>query len=182
MKSFAVATCLLFTASLLPAQTTSATTTATSATTDKVADVKTDAKTVNPAPAATIKPGAASPKTVKKDDKKKEELPKIPGTVITRDNGNLMGLEVVDGNFKLSFYDKKHKPMGVDVTRVTARWPNTRSSVKAWNRTVLNSAGTYLIGQNPVQPPYTWNVYLTLLVGEGEDAKAVENYTVAFKG
>lgn len=162
MKSIAVAVCLLFATSLLPAQM--------PATPGKAADPK--------APAA---PGKAAP--AKKAEKKKEELPKIPGTVITRSNGTFLSLQLVGVNFKLTFYDKKHKPMAVDVTRVAARWPNTRSADEVWSRTILNPAGdSYMMGQNPVLPPYTWNVYLTLLQGDGDDAKVVEEYTVAFQG
>jgi hypothetical protein len=124
------------------------------------------------APAA---PGKAAP-TVKKE----EPLPKIPGTEIARPNGTFLGLEVVGGNFKLTFYDKKKKPMAIDVTRATARWPNPRAPGD--NRTVLNGSGTALVGSKPVVPPYTFNVYLTLLQGEGETAKAVENYVVQFRG
>lgn len=172
MKSIAVATCLLFATSLIQAQTPAAPVSAVATPTAKPADPK--------APVAKTTPATAAP--AKKDEKKKEELPKIPGTVINRPNGNFLSLEVVGGNFKLTFYDKKHKPMGVDVTRATARWPNTRSATIAWNRAVLNGSGTALVGSKPVLPPFTWNVYITLLVGEGDEAKAVENYTVAFRG
>jgi hypothetical protein len=132
-----------------------------------------------PAPAA---PGAAvktpAKKEVKKEEKKEEE-PKIPGTTIVRPNGTFLGLEVEGGKFKLSFYDKKKKAMAVDVTRATARWPNPRGPGD--NRTVLNPAGKALIGAKPVLPPFTFNVYLTLLQGDGDEAKAVENYVVQLR-
>ncbi|HQY06568.1 MAG TPA: hypothetical protein PLQ52_10935 [Lacunisphaera sp.] len=162
MKPIAAAVCLLFATSLMQAQSAPAT---------KPADPK--------APAAKTAPAKATPGTAK-PGAKKEELPKIPGAMITRANGTLLGLEVVGGNFKLTFYDKKHKPMAMDVTRATARWPNPRSPGD--NRTVLNGSGTSLVGQKPVIPPYTFNVFLTLLQGEGDEAKSVENYTVQFRG
>ncbi len=163
MKPIAAAVCLLFATSLMQAQTPPAA---------KPADPK--------APAAKATPGKAAP--AKPEAKKEEELPKIPGTEIARPNGTKLGLEVVDGKFKLTFYDKKHKPMAMDVTRATARWPNTRSGTPSDYRTVLNGSGTALVGVRPVFPPYTFTVFLTLLQGEGDEAKAVENYTVAFKG
>jgi hypothetical protein len=174
MKSFAVAACLLFAASLTQAQTAPAT--------NAPADPRNpDAKAPAAKGAAAATPAApAKAAPAKKDAKKPEELPKIPGTVITRPDGTFLSLEVVGGVFKLSFYDKKHKPAAVDVTRATARWPNPRSPGD--NRTVLNLSGTALVGQKPVVPPYNFNVFLTLLKGEGDEAKAVENYTVAFKG
>ncbi|MES1194767.1 MAG: hypothetical protein ABUL65_02660, partial [Opitutus sp.] len=137
---------------------------------------------VTPAtPAAKTMP-AAKTTPAKKEEKKEAPLPAIPGTVINRPNGTFLSLAVASGNFVLSFYDKKHKLMAVDVTRATARWPNTKSATPGQFRTVLNGSGTALVGQHPVFPPYTFNVFLTLLQGEGDDAKAVENYTVAFKG
>lgn len=132
-----------------------------------------------PAPAA---PGTAAKAPAKKEvkkEEKKEEAPKIPGTTIVRPNGTFLGLEVEGGKFKLSFYDKKKKAMAVDVTRATARWPNPRGPGD--NRTVLNPAGKALIGAKPVLPPFTFNVYLTLLQGDGDEAKAVENYVVQLR-
>lgn len=172
MKTPVACLALLVAASLLSAQTT-----ATKPSAKPVADTKAapEAKTAPGAKAtAPVKPSA------KKDEKKKEEEPKIPGTVIARANGTFLGLEVVGGNFKLSFYGKDKKPMAVDVTRATARWPNVRSPGD--NRTVMNVSGTALVGAKPVVPPFNFNVYLTLLQGEGDQAKAVESYVVPFKG
>ncbi|MDI1247663.1 MAG: hypothetical protein PSV13_02145 [Lacunisphaera sp.] len=136
----------------------------------------------SPAPAPAAKPaapGAAvktpAKKEVKKEEKKEAE-PKIPGTTIVRTNGKFLGLEIVGGQFKLSFYDAKKKPAAVDVTRATARWPNPRGPGDY--RTVLNPSGKALVGSKPVTPPYTFNVYLTLLQGDGDEAKAVETYVV----
>ena len=177
MKSTAVAACLLFATSLLQAQPAPA-----AKPTDTPAPATPALKpSTTTAPAKTT-PAAAKATPAKKEEKKEAPLPVIPGTVINRPNGTFLSLEVADGNFKLSFYDKKHKLMAVDVTRATARWPNTKSATPGQFRTVLNGSGTALVGQHPVFPPYNFNVFLTLLQGEGEDAKAVENYTVAFKG
>jgi len=109
-----------------------------------------------------------------------EEEPKIPGTSVKRDNGTWLGLEVVGGNYKLSFYDKKKKAMPPDVTRANARWPNPRA--RGDDRTVLNLSGKALVGAKVVLPPYVFNVYLTLLKGEGDEAKAVETYVIPFRG
>lgn len=170
MKSIAVTLLVLFAASVLSAQKSPVV----QATDPKATAIETVA------PKAPVGKAATTATPAKKVEKKKEELPKIPGTVVNRPNGTFLGLEVVGGNFKLTFYDKKHKPMAVDVTRATARWPNPRAPGD--NRTVLNGSSTALVGAKPVIPPYNFNVYLTLLQGEGEEAKAVENYTVAFKG
>lgn len=170
MKSIAVSSLVLLAASVLSAQ---------MAPVEKTTDPRAPALEVV-APKAPVGKAAATTTPAKKVEKKKEELPKIPGTVINRPNGTFLSLEVVGGNFKLTFYDKKHKLMAVDVTRATARWPNPRAPGD--NRTVLNGSGSALVGAKPVLPPFTFNVFLTLLAGEGDEAKAVENYTVAFKG
>ncbi len=144
-----------------------------------------DPATVTPAtkPGVTSKTAPAKATTAKDKKVTKEEvLPKIPGTEIARPNGTFLGLEVVGGNFKLSFYDKKKKPMTIDVTRANARWPNKKSATSGDNRTVLNGSGNFLIGAKPVVPPFAFNVYLTLLQGEGDEAKAVEHYVVPFHG
>ena len=150
----------LFTACLLSAQTTPSD--------------KTDSKT-DPKPAVKVAPKPGD-KTAPKPAPKVEE-PKIPGTTITRANGTFLGLEVVGGNFKLSFYDKKKKPMSPDVSRASARWPNPRS-VTGPNRTVLNPSGLALVGSKPVLPPFTFSVHLALMQGDGEGAVVVESYDV----
>lgn len=137
------------------------------------------------APAAIVKPTTATPAPAKPGAKakvvvKKEVEPVIPGQTITRANGTFLGLEVAGGNFKLSFYDAKKKPMSPNVTRATARWPNTRGPGD--NRTVLNPSGTALVGSKTVLPPFTFTVYITLLQGEGDEAKAVESLVVPFHG
>jgi hypothetical protein len=157
MKLLAAVLTLLFSAGLMQAQTPPA------------------APATEPKAPATTKAAPA-----KKEEKKKEELPVIPGYTITRVNGDLLGLEVVGGNFKLTFYDKKHKAMPMDVTRAAARWPNVRGPGD--NRTVLNGSGSVLVGSKPVIPPFVFNVYLTLLKGEGDAAEAVESYVVPFRG
>jgi hypothetical protein len=155
MKAFLAVICLLAGASLLSAET---------------APVK---------PAAPVTP--ATPAAKPKVDVKKEPEPKIPGITIPRANGTFLGLEVVGGNFKLSFYDAKKKPAAPDVTRATARWPNPRS-VTGPNRAVLNPSGNALVGNKVVLPPFTFSVHLVLLQGEGEAAAAVENYDVPYRG
>ncbi len=111
-----------------------------------------------------------------------EKEPEIPGVTIERPDGTFLGLEVVDGKFKLSFYDEKKKAVPVNVTRATARWPDPRGPGD--NRTVLNPAGDgkSLVGIKFVTPPLNFRLFLTLVVGEGDNAKAVETHFVLFRG
>lgn len=137
-----------------------------------------------PAPAKNAAPEKPKPaaKAAEKQAKKDEPLPKIPGTEIARPDGTFLGLELAGGNFRLSFYDKKKKPVEPNVTRANARWPNRRSGTPSEYRTVLNPNGKSLVGSKPVLPPYGFNVYLNLLRGDGENAEVVESYVVSFKG
>jgi hypothetical protein len=171
MKRSAISIAVFFAASLTQAQSQPAT---------KPAQEKPVVLELVDPKAAPAKPVVPAKTPVKKVEKKKEVEPVIPGANLTRANGTFLGLEVIGGKFKLTFYDKKKKPMAVDVTRANARWPNKRSATAGDYRTVLNGSGTALVGERPVQPPYVFNVYLTLLQGEGDDAKAVENYVVPF--
>lgn len=171
MKRFALYIAALFAASLIQAQVQPAA---------KATDTATPAAKATDTAVTQSKPGVATP--AKKVEKKVEE-PKIPGVTIPRANGTFLGLEVADAKFKLTFYDKKKKKMAVDVTRATARWPNTRSATVAFNFTVLNPSGpNSLLAQKPALPPYAWNVTITLLQGEGDTAKAVETFTMGFHG
>jgi hypothetical protein len=126
-------------------------------------------------------PGKAAP-AAKKADPKEEAEGKIEGTTLNRPDGRFLGLTLEGGKYKLTFYDKKKKPEKLDVTRATARWPNLHGPGD--NRAVLNAAGdgTYLLGAQFVRGPYAFKLFLTLLRGEGENAQAVETYTVDFRG
>ena len=131
-------------------------------------------------PVETTPPPAVTPPVKKVEKPKVPKEPVIPGMTLVRPNGTFIGFEAVDGKFKLSFYDKKKKPMAVDVDGGLARWANTRGPGDI--RSPLAVSGTAMITAKPAIPPFNFNVYITLLKGEGESAKAVETYTVQFRG
>ena len=138
-------------------------------------------KPAEPAEVAKPAPPAKSKGAPKVPEKKEEPMGKIQGTELARPNGLFLGLTLVDGKFKLTFYDKKKKPTKVDVTRGLARWANVHGPGD--NRTVLNSDGTNsLVGVQFVRPPLIFKVYLTLLKGDGDAAEVVESYVVDFRG
>lgn len=133
-----------------------------------------------PAPAApAVKAKAGDKKAAPKAEEKEG---KIEGQVIARANGTFLGLTLDGGKFKLAFYDKKKKPMTVDVTRAVARWPNVHGPGD--NRTVLNVGGDgkSLLGAQFVRGPYAFRLMITLLQGEGDSATTVETFTVQFNG
>ncbi len=131
-------------------------------------------------PVETPKSETPPVKPAPKKEEKKEKEPVIPGMTIPRANGTFLGFEVSGGKFKLSFYDKKKKPMAVDVSGGLARWANVRGPGDI--RSPMTISGTALITAKPAVPPFSYNVFVTLLQGEGDDAKAVETYTVQFRG
>ena len=114
----------------------------------------------------------------KKDEaKKKEEAPeKIEGIEIPRGDG-FMGIQLVGGTFKLSFYDAKKKPVTPDVTRANLRWKVRYQSLP--EQTVLNLDSNALTSAKVVKPPYSFSLAITL-IKDDSDAAATENFTVDF--
>ena len=125
-----------------------------------------------PAPSKTAPPPA-------KEEPAEEAEPQIPGTVIPRKTEGFLGLTLVNGNFRLDFFDAKKKPITADVARATARWNSPTRSED--DRCVLNPVedGKALLGNRFVRPPYAFKLYLTLLSDEGT---AVETHVIDFRG
>jgi cytochrome c1 len=130
-------------------------------------------------PAKTAAPqGAAAGKSAPAAEKKPEEVPKIAGLTIPRPNGTFLGLQVVNGNFVLTFYDKEKKKTKVDAARATLRWPVKYQP--ADERTVLNpGAASTLTSAKGVRPPWNFKVYLSLFVDGSETA--TESYVVDYR-
>jgi hypothetical protein len=143
----------------------------------------TPAKDAIPAKDAKAAPAKDAKKDPKKDAKKKEdEMGKIEGMEIPRPNGGYLGIRIVDGVWRLTFYNAKRKPIPPDVARVTLRWP---AVYKAGDeRTVLSPGGdaNSMTAPKVVRPPLTFKLFITLLNpgGDGTDV-AVENYTIDFR-
>ncbi|MCX6955207.1 MAG: hypothetical protein NTV51_23890 [Verrucomicrobia bacterium] len=117
----------------------------------------------------------------KKDEKKKKEEPpgKIDGMAIPRGTG-FIGIQIVNGVFKLTAYDAKKKPVAADFTRVALRW--TPSYQKAPERALLTpgtGVGVFTAEKN-VRPPHSFRLFITLIKGDTDDAP-VENFTVDFR-
>lgn len=120
----------------------------------------------------------AGPVPAKKEE---EKMGVIEGMTIPRPNGTFLGLTLMEGKYKLTFYDKKKKPMGVDVSRAVARWPNPQGPGDF--RTVLNQGGAaYLLGAQFVRGPHAFKLWITLIKGEGDTADSSETYVVDFRG
>jgi hypothetical protein len=138
-------------------------------------------KTVDtPAQPDASKSTGADTKKAPAPAKKKEEPPaKVDGLVISRPNGAFLGLQVLNNNFVLTFYNAKKKKVAPDVVRATVRWPVKYQPGP--EQTVLNPSGGFsLASEKTVRPPLVFIVHISLFV-EGND-EAVESYTVNYHG
>lgn len=122
-------------------------------------------------------PKPAAKADARKAEKKSDEPGKIEGVEIRRGDGYL-GLQLVGGTFKLSFYDAKKKSVAPDVVRANLTWkvryqPNPEKAVLLPN-------GNALTSPKVVKPPFAFNVTVTLIKSEAADAP-VENFSVDFR-
>ena len=110
--------------------------------------------------------------------KKDEPPPKIEGMEIARGDKGFLGLQIVDGKFKLTFYDTKKKAVAPDVARAALRW-DPKGTIGT-ERTVLSSAGDgkSLTSAKVVRPPYMFRLYMAL---QKDDAAESENLVVDFR-
>ncbi len=131
------------------------------------------------APAAGTKMAPAVP--AKKDDKKKkaDEMGKIDGMEIPRGTG-FLGVQILNGVFKITVYNAKKKPTAADFTRVALRWQP--SNQKSPERALLLPAGAIgaFSSEKIVKPPHRFRLFITLIKGDGDDAP-VENLTLEFQ-
>jgi hypothetical protein len=146
-------------------------------------------KTPPPKPVVRIPPptkAAEKTKAEKSAPKKsepvvKEEL-KIKGIAVPRGERGFMGIEMVGGNFKISFYDTKKKPIPPDVTRAALRW-DAKYKV-GQERLVLNpdADGKSLSNPKTIRPPYNFKLFITLIKEATEKEEPVgETHVVDFK-
>lgn len=136
-------------------------------------------------PVKIVPPAAKDAKNDAKADakkKKEDEIGKVEGMEIARSGGRFLGLQIVDGKFKLNFYDAKKKPLAPDVALVALRWsPN----YKGIERVVLTPGGkNSMTAEKIVKPPYLFRLTIVLLKTAtptgGEDAPG-ETYVVDFR-
>jgi len=146
--------------------------------TTSTSKAKTTAKTEAPG-SATDKKSTAGAKTTAgatkssgakgQAAKKEEPPPKIEGKEIARGEKGFLGLQVVDGTFKLNFYDAKKKPIAPDVARAVLRWtPNYKPGTEVY---VLGPGGDgkSLTAPRVVRPPYQFKLFLSLFADGGEN-------------
>ena len=120
---------------------------------------------------------AALPAGAADGTKAEDEEGTIPGITLTRPSGTYLGLEIVSGNFKLSFYDDKKKPVAVDdaVARAPARGGHKHKLGRAVTGMNKSGPGQALGGGDLVGPADNFIVFLNLLNAAGD---VVESHPV----
>lgn len=113
---------------------------------------------------------------------KKAPEPKIEGMEVPRGELGYMGVAIVGGQFKITFYDRKKAPIAADVHRALLRWdPKYKQGQE---RVVLNLTedGKALTAPKAIRPPHIFKLFITLMRKSetGED-KATETYTIDFR-
>lgn len=136
----------------------------------------------NPSTGKAAAPTAAVP--AKKNDTPKKASPaKIEGIEVARGEKGFLGVQLVEGTFKISFYDAKKVPKAPDVVRAVLRWDPKYKVGK--ERVVLNVAedGKSLASPRTIRPPYNFKLFITLLndAAEAEDP-AGETHVIDFRG
>ena len=129
---------------------------------------------------AKAKAKAAAAKKAPATAKKADEPPAtVDGLAITRAKGGFLGLQVVNNNFVLTFYNAKKAKVAPDVARATVRWPvNYQPGPE---RTVLNPGGAFsLTSSKVVKPPRNFKVFISVFLEGSEEA--VESLTADYRG
>jgi hypothetical protein len=127
-------------------------------------------------------PAAAAKGAADASKKKEDEIGKIEGLEVKRTGEGYFGVQLIDGNFKITFYDAKKKVIPAPMHRAALRWPvNYRP---ADERTVLNLSGDgkSLTSAKVVKPPYLFKLFITFLAdGADEAGPGTESYVVDFR-
>ncbi len=94
--------------------------------------------------------------------KKEDEIGTIEGITIPRSENRFLGIQLVEGKFKLTFYNNKKKPVAPDVSRAVVRWdPKYKVGLE---RTVLTASGPHALTSDKfVRPPYNFKLTIVLL-------------------
>ena len=125
------------------------------------------------------KPGTAP--ATKPGAKKEEPEGKVEGIEVKRGTG-YFGVALVNGTFKITFYDSKRHVVASPFNRAALRWAvNYRP---ADERTVLNldGEGKALVSAKIVKPPYVFKLFITFLAeGADEATGGSESYQIDFR-
>ena len=119
---------------------------------------------------------------VKKAEPEKKEEAKIKGITVPRGERGFLGVEIVNGAFKITFYDAKKKAVKPDVARAALRW-DAKYKI-GQERLVLNpdADGKSLSNPRTIRAPDNFKLYITLIKEATEKEDAVgETHVIDFK-
>jgi hypothetical protein len=144
---------------------------------DKPAPVKIDLGSSSPTSGVKAD---AKPAAKKDDKKKKEEAPaRIDGVTVARGAG-FLGIQIVDGHFKVSFYDAKKKPLPPDVASAVLRWKVNYQPDLEHTQLTPGGGANSLTSEKVIRQPYSFKLTLLLLKSDGDDA-STETLQVDFQ-
>ena len=131
------------------------------------------------APAGLATPGAKAGK----DAKKEEPPPKIEGVEVSRGDKGFLGVQILNGTFKITFYDAEKKETPPDVARAALRWdPKYKLG---YERIILTPGEpSSLSSPRTIRPPYNFKLFIVLLkdaTDDGADNSTGETYVIDFR-
>ena len=110
---------------------------------------------------------------------KTAEPAKITGTEVARPGKGFIGLEVVGGNFRLSFYDENREPVSPSVVKAVLRWTPTNRTGSEFYALEPSADGKALTSPKTVRPPYQFKLFLSLFAAGAE--APFESHTIDFR-
>jgi hypothetical protein len=110
---------------------------------------------------------------------KTAEPAKITGTEVTRPGKGFIGLEVVGGNFRLSFYDESREPVSPAAVKAVLRWTPTNRTGSEFYALEPSADGKALTSPKTVRPPYQFKLFLSLFAAGAE--APFESHTIDFR-
>ena len=111
-----------------------------------------------------------------------KEEPPIKGVVVPRGERGFLGVEIVGGAFKITFYDLKRKKIEPDVARAALRW-DAKYKV-GQERLILNpdADGKSLSNPKTIRSPHNFKLYITLVKEATEKEDPVgETHVIDFR-
>ncbi len=123
--------------------------------------------------------GAPSATPAGKAAGKSGETPSIAGREIARPGKGFLGLEVLAGNFRLTFYDENREAVPPAAARAVVRWTPASRPGSEFFALEHSADGKALTSPKTVRPPYQFRLVLSLFAA-GTEAP-FETHTVDFR-
>ena len=109
-----------------------------------------------------------------------DDMGTITGMAIGRPGGGFLGLELVDGCFRLSFYNARRKPVAADAAYAILTWPVHYQPNEERDELTSAGDGTFLSSPKLVRPPHAFRIRMGLFSPAGGDP--IESHIVDFSG